>query len=378
MKKPKKLFTAIAAIAAALIMPLSAFAESAEAKEEMPDFNQEAIAEAVPSDAQDFLEKNDITPDNQGVLSLSPIDFLGEIWEIFRANITRPLRLFLSISGVILLCAFTESFRESAGSSRMTEAFTVVSVLAAAGMLVADIGDCIVQITSVLGSAAQFMTVFIPSFAAIMAVSGRLTTASLFNASVLAASQIFSQVAVNVLLPLSSSILGLSIAGTINSDIKIESAARFVKNVVVWVLGLIMTVFTGLLTVQSFVTAASDGVVMRTAKFAVSSAIPIVGGSISEALNTVQGTLSLVKNSIGSFGIIAGIMIILPVFMTVLGYKLALIAAGAVSELFSTSAITSLIKSAEIIMTIAIAVMSCFLMMTVIAIGLMLVLGLGA
>ena len=62
-----------------------------------------------------------------------------------------------------------------------------------------------------------------------------------------------------------------------------ELIAKAVK----WILGFCMTLFTGLLTVHSLVTASADSAASRAVKFAVSSFVPVVGGALGEALRTV-------------------------------------------------------------------------------------------
>ena len=124
-----------------------------------------------------------------------------------------------------------------------------------------------------------------------------------------------------------------------------------------------MTLFVGLLSLQSFVTVSADNVTMKAAKFAVSTTIPIVGGAVSEALSTVKSTMGIMKGSIGTFGMISGALVILPSLVSAFCFKLALFIAGAVSDLFGTKALTELIKSGECVMSIVIAVLFCFMLL---------------
>ena len=78
-------------------------------------------------------------------------------------------------------------------------------------------------------------------------------------------------------MPVSMSILGISLAGSVCGELKLETLAQAVKKTVIWILGLIMTVFVALLAMQSFITVPSDNVGIKAARFTVSNGVPFIG-----------------------------------------------------------------------------------------------------
>lgn len=379
MKKmiKKFLFGLVFIILIFLIFSVKIYAEDSDNDDEA-DYGQEEIINALPENIKNELLENEITPDNGGALSLSLSDVFGYIWNSLISEAGKPLKMLVSLIGVILLNAVVEALRDSTGNSQAVKMFGIVAVLSGAGMMCAYISDCIVRAGETLSAGGTFLSTFIPVFAGIMAISGQLTTAPVFNSIILIAAQLFTHLMVLFLMPLSSSILGISVAGAVNPDWKIERIAETVKKIVTWILGLLITVFVGLLSVQSFVTNSADTVALKAAKFAVSSSVPIVGGAVSDALATVKGSLGLLRGSTGTFGIIAGICLILPSLLSVICYKLALNIAAAVSEIFGISQLTSLLKSGENVMSIILAMLFCFLLLTVISVSLMLFMGTGS
>jgi stage III sporulation protein AE len=213
---------------------------------------------------------------------------------------------------------------------------------------------------------------FVPVFAGIMAISGQLTTASVFSATVLIAGQVFVYVMTVFLVPLVSCVLGVSIAGAVNPDLKIDRMAETVKKIVVWGLGLLVTVFAGLLSLQSIISNSADTVALRTARFITSSTVPIIGGAIGDALTTVRGSLDLLRGSTGTFGIIAGLMIFVPTLVSVFLHRVALAVAAAVCEMFGIMRLASLLKSGENIMSIVFAMLFCLTVLIVISVAMML------
>ncbi len=364
----QRILSAIFVVFLLFFLPLRAVAEAP------PDYGQEDITSALPPDAANRLENGGITPDTGAVISFeSAIDAL---WQLIIEQAESPLRLAAGLVGVALLAGLSKSMADNAESS-MARVFAAVGVLAGAAMTVSAIGECLGELTALLRDCSAFMLTFIPIYAGILAVMGRAASASAINMTVLAATQLFSQLAVNLLMPLCGTVLGLSVTGAVHTELHTDRLGELIKKVVVWALGLLMTVFMGILSMQTFSANAADNVLLRTAKLAVSSGVPIVGGTISDAVGTVAGSLELLKSSVGTFGIAAAVVMIAPTFITAAGYRLALALGQASAEILGAKELGSLYASCGSVMSIITAVMSCFLLMNVIAVLIMLALGAG-
>ena len=356
----------ISVIIAAVIFFLAAVPVHGESA--VIDYGSDRLEEAVPDEAAEILDEQGITPENGGALSLTFGDVLSSLWDMIKERAAAPLKLLVSLCGVVMLSALAGTISENGGMKR---AFSAVSVLAGAGITVAAVYDVISDTLSLLSAAAAFMLAFIPIFTGIAAVLGHITAASAVNASTLAATQLFSQLAVNFLAPLCGSIMGLSAAGAVCPELDLSKLGGLIKKFVIWALTLIMTVFTSVLSAQSFVANASDSALLRTAKFVVSSGVPIVGGTISDAAATVQGGLIMLKSSVGTYGLAAAAAMILPVLITVFCYRAAMACAQAAGEIFGCRELATLFESCGAVMSIIIAVISCFLLLNIIAVVIM-------
>lgn len=358
-------------IAAAILLCGNAAAEQPDVYESYGD----TLADAVPPEASEILEDSGITPDNNGAAALSIEGVLTFLADQLLDKLTEPLRLLAALCGIVLLCALSKSAADGAGG--MSGVFSAVGVLAGAGMTCAAISEALSDTLNVLQAGSEFMLVFVPVFAGIIAAMGKATAASAANTVTLGAAQLFSQLSVNFLVPVCGTVMGLSVTGAIHPELNISKLGELIKKAAVWILSLLMTVFMSILSAQTFVTNSADSVLIRTAKFAVSSGVPIVGGTISDAVNTVHASLSLLHSSIGTYGIVAGIVIILPTLISVVCYRMALSAAEAMSEVFGIKELSALFKSCGSVMEIIMAVIVCFLLLNTISAVIMLAIGSG-
>lgn len=63
--------------------------------------------------------------------------------------------------------------------------------------------------------------------------------------------------------------------------------------------------FTAYLTLTGLLAGAADEMTLKAAKSVISTAIPVVGGMISEASQAVLTSAALIRNSAGIFGLLA-------------------------------------------------------------------------
>ncbi|WP_234340275.1 stage III sporulation protein AE [Gorillibacterium timonense] len=101
----------------------------------------------------------------------------------------------------------------------------------------------------------------------------------------------------------------LSIVSSISERFKVTQLAKLLRNVGVGILGLAVTVFLGVLSVQGATSAVTDGVTLRAAKYVAGNFIPVVGRMFTDASDTVIGASLLVKNTIGLAGVLIVILI---------------------------------------------------------------------
>ncbi len=340
------------------------------------DFGLDEYDYHLPQSVIDELDQNGVTPESVSPDTLSVQSILSYILGLFTGSLDAPIKLTVSLLTVILLAALANVMSDTAGGAR--QVFSLVSVLASAAMTLSPVSSAIASSAEVIKGGSAFLQGFIPAFAGMLAMSGQVTAAAAINTLVMAGAQLFSILSANIIMPASSCIMGLTLAGAADPDLKLATLADGAKKVIIWGLGLIMTVFVAVLGLQSFITLPADGIAIKTARFTVANSVPFIGGTVSDALSVMQGGINMIRNNFGSFGIIAGAVLMLPTLTQVVLYRLSLTVCAAAGDMFGLSALTGLLKGAESVMSIILAVLVCFMLILVISISLMIFVGMGA
>lgn len=153
----------------------------------------------------------------------------------------------------------------------------------------------------------SFVLALIPLLLALMAASGGVISAAFFHPIILFLMNTSGFLIQYVILPLLYLAVLLSIVSTMNENYKVTQLAGLLRNWSIGLMGLFLTIFLGVLSVEGASAAVTDGVAIKTAKFITGNFIPVIGKMFTDATDTVVSASVLLKNTVG----IAGVAILL-------------------------------------------------------------------
>ena len=136
----------------------------------------------------------------------------------------------------------------------------------------------------------------------------------------------------------------LHIVSSLHEKYTFDAIAAFLKRAVCIVLGFGSTIFTGLLSIKGALAASGDSVTVRGVKMLVSGTLPVVGSTLSEAYTSVLGSMGLIQNAVGVFGIVVIVLMHLPVILELLLWYLTLMFAAAIGGMLGQTQIKKLLE----------------------------------
>lgn len=200
------------------------------------------------------------------------------------------------------------------------------------------------SVITVLKLSSGFMISYIPIYTLIISLSGNVATAFTYNSLVLFFAEAVSFVASSFMVDYMGIFFCFSIAFSMNSAINISQFISSINKTVTFLLGFSSSVFASFLSIRSVLSSSVDSVSVRSVKFMISSFIPVVGSSISDAYSSIVGSINLIKGSVAVVGILAVIIINLPVIIETLIYYLSFSVLSHISESFSCKGVSDVLK----------------------------------
>lgn len=230
-------------------------------------------------------------------------------------------KLLGSLILLTIFSMFLQSMQNAFESSTISKvAYSIVYMVLV--IIALNSFHIVIQYTNeAIGSMISFVLALIPLLLALIASSGGIISAAFFHPVILFLMNISGMFMQFVILPLLFLATLLSIVSTMSDQYKVTQLAQLLRNWSIGLMGLFLTVFLGVISVQGASTAITDGVAIRTAKFVTGNFIPVIGRIFTDAADTVVSASGLLKNSVG----IAGVAILL-IIVAFPAFKILMIA----------------------------------------------------
>lgn len=167
-----------------------------------------------------------------------------------------------------------------------------------------NFSSIIEMIKNTIENLIGFSYTLLPILMTLMMTTGNITSASAVQPILLFLITFIGNMITTFILPLILIGTALGIISKVSDRIQIDKLSKFFKNGVVWVLGIVLTIFVGVLSLEGNLTSSVDGITAKTAKVAVSNFIPVVGKILGDAVDTVIGCSNILKNAVGIVGVI--------------------------------------------------------------------------
>ena len=330
----------------------------------------------LPEETRELLNSLGVDPSDSGsTASVTPQNYFQKIFSVFTGKMKNPLKGFASAVSVVLLCALLDGMKLSFGEKPLGGVIGTAGALCICTLIVQPVVACISDAADLLKAASGFLLACVPVLSGIMAAAGQSASAGVYHMLVTAAGTAVSYFASSLLVPMMSLFLGLSVVSAVCPGITLEGFCGVLNKTVKWLMGLGMTLFTGLVTMHTVVAASADSARVRAAKFVVGSFVPVVGSALGEALNTVTACVKTLKAGVGAFGLLAGLFLFLPVLAECLLWVLTLRLCSGVGEIFGLGGVTNLLKACADVMSTLCAVILCCMTVLVITTVVMLTIG---
>ena len=184
-------------------------------------------------------------------------------------------------AGVALLCRF-------ACVRIMMESFATTRQMAA----------------EVLKNACSAVGAITPVLASAMTLTGCTATAAALSPAASLCASAIENVLVGVGLPLCDVSAAVAAAGNLSESFRLDRLSSLLINSIKWVIGIMMTAFIGILSVEGLLSATQDSTAMRSMRYIVENMLPIVGGEVSGATTALAGSAVLARSAVGVTGIL--------------------------------------------------------------------------
>lgn len=235
-----------------------------------------------------------------------------KIIKIFGQEVSSSLKILISILVIIVIHGILKSITDSLDNSNVSQIIYFVQYILIVTLIMSNFTEIIKLVKETASNLVGFINVLIPLLLTLMIYTGNVATSTLIEPIILFVCNFTGNIIADVLIPIVLVIVVFLIISKVSEKIQIEKMAKFLKSGVIWFLGIFLTIFVGVVSLEGTLSSSVDGITAKTAKAAVSSVIPVVGKILGDVVDSVLGCGVVLKNAVGIIGVVViiGICII--------------------------------------------------------------------
>ena len=294
--KKIQILTTIMIIAIFIFIPKNtkAYNENNQTSEKN-EINTDIILEEQQSTfgIRDFLkEAENYSPDFVKDLDISDIfnsaltgkidntTILKKILNLLGVQVTDTLKILINILLIVLIHSVLKSITDGLENGEISKIVYYVQYVLIVTIIMANFTDILKSVKDTIENLVGFSGSLVPLLVTLMTYTGSITTTAVIEPILLFMIEFITNMIKTLVIPIISIITVLIIISKITDKVQISKLGNFLKSSVVWALGIILTIFVGVVSLEGSLTSSVDGVTAKTAKAAVSSLIPIVRQNI--------------------------------------------------------------------------------------------------
>ena len=330
-------------------------------QEQQEEFGiQDFIDKSKEYASGEFFENIDIgTILNQAIQgNIDNNNMLKTILSMFGIEIFDTIKAIVSILVVIVIHSLLKSISESLENDGIAKLIYYVQYILIVTIVMSNFSEIITMVKQTTTDLVAFMNMLVPLLITLMMYTGSIATSSIIEPIILFMINFIGNIIQTIIVPLVLIFTSLVILSKLTDKIQINKLSQFLKSGIVWFLGIILTIFVGVISIEGTMSSSVDGITAKTTKAIVSSAVPVVGKILGDAVDTVLGGGIILKNAIGFVGVIIVIgMCIAPIIkLTLLCITYKFLAT--ITEPIADSKITGLLEQIGDIFKILLAILS--------------------
>lgn len=267
------------------------------------------LLKELPEDARKYM--NHISPE-------SADNFFGNVKKILITaveNSNNTWKNALKSAATMLLSVIIFTLASSIMDGKVQWAILL------AGSLTIGI-CCIGELDAMIGlgkNTVEELSVFSKSLLPVMAGAGTAAGSPVSSNAIYSGTVLFLNILVSfirtVLVPLVYCNAALSLTDCALEQSTLGGFKNLIDKFIKKSLQIALFLFSGYLSLTGIISGNADSLTVKATKMAVSSAVPVVGGMISDASETILVSAKLLRNSVGIFGMLAVVSIMIVPFI---------------------------------------------------------------
>lgn len=320
----------------------------------LPASAVEFTAPQVPASGREWMPKN-VESFGDGMSEL-----LQTVVSHIRPDLKEASHVMQAVVAVIVFVSILRLFHDNVRKTVDITGTVLVSVilLSSANSMIHLGAETVLELS-------EYGKLLFPVMTASMAAQGGLTSSTALYVGTAVLDSLLGSMISKIMVPFVYLYLALAVSNCAIQDDLLKRLRDMVRSFVGWSLKILLTIYTTYMSITGVVSGTTDAAVLKATKVTISSAVPVIGGILSDASESILVSAGLIKNTAGVYGILALLAIFLNPFLKIGIHYFVLKTTSAVCGVFGAKNIVDLIEdfSAAMGLLLAMTGVTCLLLL---------------
>lgn len=295
-------------------------------------------AEFDPPEPPAYAEN--LMPETQESFGDGLLEVISAVLPAIQPSVALAAGECCCVIAVVLLVTLTKALPH-----KQSKIPSLVGSIAIGALLLKSSGSLIRLGAETVRLLNDYGKLFIPVMTAALAAQGYMGSSSALYAGTVLFNSLLSTAITKLVLPLIYVYLCLCVVSSAIGEDILQKMCDLIKWLMTWTLKTILYCFTGYISLTGIISKTMDASAVKAVKLAISGAVPVVGGILSDASETLLASVAFMKNAAGVYGAFAIICILIEPFLQISVQYLLLKLTAAICSIFGGKQEVTLVQS---------------------------------
>lgn len=178
---------------------------------------------------------------------------------------------------IIIISSVLRSITDGLENKSVSQITYYITYILIVTIVMKNFSNIINMVKASIDNLVAFTNCLIPLLITLMITTGNIASAGMLQPIILWIISFIGNFINVVLVPASLISVALSVISNVSDRVQIDKLSKYINTTVVWILGIVLTIFVGVSSLEGSITNGVDALTVKTTKAAVSNFIPIVG-----------------------------------------------------------------------------------------------------
>lgn len=238
-------------------------------------------------------------------------EIIKDIKELFFYEVKSAVIIGIEIISICIIIGLIKNLSTSFGSKSVTDISLLVCTMIIIGISIENFKLTYNLAIDTVNTMAYTMGIMAPILLGILIATGGVTSGTILSPMIIGSVSGMAFILKTIVLPALFVATVLGLINCLTEKDYVNKLSKLLRNAAVVLTGLLLVILTGIITIQGLLTDTTDSLLINTAKYSLSTFIPIVGNFTSDTVELFLRCMTSIKSVTGIFGIIFLLLLVI-------------------------------------------------------------------